>query len=256
MGLAIEERQLALSEIREKSPSLRLFISVTVTAGIALTAAGLAQATGDNVIMLLALVVAAAGAEFFAIELFVDSHVSVSSAALMAAGAIFGIWGVALTAPAIAIAGHVRLHSEMQKTAFNFGAFSIAGAAYVAVFRLFHGNIADTGLREALPPATAAGLGNMAVNSLLVAAAIALDQHRSIARVWRGNFLWLVPQYAALAVLALGVALALTNFGTWSLLLFALPMVSLSEALHTRADAMRMRNRATEMIADVHRRAA
>ncbi len=107
-------------------------------------------------------------------------------------------------------------------------------------------------------PAVVAGLANMAVNSLFVACAISLDQHRSLANVWRGNYLWLVPQYAVLGAVAVGVALALTHFGTWSLALFALPLVSLSEALHTRTDAMKMRNRALETInsVHVHRRAA
>ena len=111
---------------------------------------------------------------------------------------------------------------------------------------------------DILMPAVVAGMANMAVNSTLVAGAISLDEGSSIIRVWRGNFLWLVPQYAVLGLVGIGLALALMSFGVWSLFLFALPLVSLSEALHTRAEAMRMRNRALEAIASVqdHRRAA
>jgi hypothetical protein len=231
---------------------LRAFIFATALAGITLTAWGLTDATSHNAIMLAALVVAAAGAELFAVELFVDSHVSVSGAALMAAGAIFGMWGVALTVMPIIVAGHIRCHSQVSKSAFNFGALTIAGAAYVATFRQLGGNVGTTSLSDVAMPAIVAGLANMAVNSLFVAGAISLDQHRSLAGVWRGNFLWLVPQYAVLGAVAIGVALALMQFGTWSLALFALPLVSLSEALHTRADAMKMRNRALETINSVH----
>ena len=254
----VGERIGDVSDSGKGSALLSAFIVGTALAGLVLTAVGVADASAHREFMLAVLVVAAAGAELFAVELFVDSHVSVSGAVLMAAGAIFGLWGVAATALPIVVAGHVRSHAQVSKSAFNFGALTIAGAAYVATFRQLNGNVGATSLSDVAMPAIVAGLANMAVNSALVAGAISLDQHRSLAGVWRGNFLWLVPQYAALAAVAVGVALLLTHVGTWSLALFALPLVSLSEALHTRAEAMKMRNRAIDTINSVHvrRRAA
>lgn len=247
-----------MSEDGTRSALLKLFIVCVGAAGAALTVVGVAGAGTRDALMLAALVAAAAGAELFAVELFVDSHVSASGAALMAAGAIFGGWGVALTAPAIVIAGAARTPPPLEKSAFNFGALNIAGFAYVGAFRVLGGDIRTGAFSAALAPAIGAGLVNMAANSALVSGAIALDQRRSVLRVWRGNYLWLVPQYAVLATVAIGVALALLQFGTWSLVLFALPLVSLSEALHTRADAMKMRERALDTINSVHdrRRAA
>ncbi len=84
------------------------YVIATAIAGVALTAWGVTDATSHDALMLIALVIAACGAELFAVELFVDSHVSVSGAVLMAAGAIFGMWGVAATALPIIVAGHVR----------------------------------------------------------------------------------------------------------------------------------------------------
>lgn len=124
-----------MSDSRTNLALLSVFVVATGLAGVALTGWGLMDATSHNAIMLAALVVAAAGAELFAVELFVDSHVSVSGAALMAAGAIFGMWGVALVVLPIIVAGHIRCHSQISKSAFNFGALTIAGAAYVATFR-------------------------------------------------------------------------------------------------------------------------
>jgi len=247
-----------VSDNRTSSALLRIFVGCTGLLGAALAVLGIINGTSHDAIMLGALVVAAAGAELFSVELFVDSHVSVSGAALMAAGAIFGGLGVALMAPAIVIAGAVRSHTSMEKNVFNFGALTIAGFAYVGAFRALDGNLDTARFSAIATPAILAGLANMAVNSSLVSGAIALDQQRSIVNVWRGNFLWLVPQYAVLGAVAIGVALAMLHFGTWSLALFALPLVSLSEALHTRADAMKMRNRALETIASVqvHKRAA
>ena len=248
----------AVSDSRQGSTLLSAFVVSTALAGLALTGWGVTHASSHQAFMLAALVIAAVGAEWFAVELFADSHVSVSGAALMAAGAIFGMWGVAATALPIVVAGHVRCHSQLQKSAFNFGALTIAGAVYVATFRALDGNAGATSLSDVAMPAIVAGMANMAVNSVFVAGAISLDEHRSLAGVWRGNFLWLVPQYAALGAVAIGVALLLTHIGTWSLALFAVPLVSLSEALHTRAEAMKMRNRALEAINSVHvrRRAA
>lgn len=230
------------------------YVIATAVAGLALTAWGASDATSHHALTLAALVIAAAGAELFAVELFVDSHVSVSGAVLMAAGAIFGLWGIAVTALPITIAGHVRSRAVPYKSVFNFGALTIAGAVYVWVFRGLGGDVNATSLSDAATPAIAAALANMAVNSLFVAAAISLDQHQPLPGVWSGNFLWLVPQYAALGAVAIGVALLVTHVGAWSLVLFALPLVSLSEALHTRAEAMKMRSRTLETIGSVHER--
>lgn len=241
-----------MSEDRSTSALLKLFIGCTGLAGVALAVVGLLHGSSQNVVMLAVLVAAAAGAELFAVELFVDSHVSVSGAVLMAAGAIFGTWGVALTAPAIVIAGAVRTRPDMRKNVFNFGALMLAGFAYVAAFRGMDGSVGDRSFSAIVLPAVVAGMANMAVNSALVSGAIALDRQEPIVGVWRGNFLWLVPQYAVLGAVAIGVALGLADFGTWSIALFALPLVSLSEALHTRAEAMKMRQRALETISSVH----
>jgi hypothetical protein len=241
-----------------RSQSLRLFIGATGAAGVALTIAGLLQADMHDAVMLAALVVAVGAAELFAVELFVDSHVSVSGAALMAAGAIFGLTGVVLCAPVFALAGHVRNRPEPYKTVFNYGAFTIAGAVYVLVFRRLGGHVVTTDYQALMLPAVAAALANMAVSSGLVTAAISLDSQKSFGSVWRVDFLWLVPQYAVMGAVSIGVVLALVQFGTWSLAVFALPLGSLSEALHARAEAMSMRRRALETIQSVqtHRRTA
>lgn len=237
---------------------LKLYVALVAIAGAGLLIAGITQATSQDAIVLGALVLACAGAEVFAVKLFAESHVSVSGAAMMAAGAIFGLWGIVFTAPVITIAGQARDRYAISKSFFNFGSLTLAGAAYVAVFRQFDTSLGGSGFSNILLPAVVAGMANMAVNSTLVAGAISLDEGSSIIRVWRGNFLWLVPQYAVLGLVGIGLALALISFGVWSLFLFALPLVSLSEALHTRAEAMRMRNRALETIASVQdrRRAA
>jgi hypothetical protein len=255
----MRERQERTGTVsRNPSQSLRLLIGASALAGIALTIVGLLQADADNALMLAALVVAVGAAEFFAVELFVDSHVSVSGAAVMAAGAIFGLPGVVFCAPVFALAGHARTRPEPFKTVFNYGAFTIAGAVYVLVFRQLGGHVATTDYQALIVPALGGALANMAVSSALVTAAISLDSQKSFGSVWRVDFLWLVPQYAVMGAVAIGVMLALVHFGTWSLAVFALPLGSLSEALHTRAEAMNMRRRALETIQSVqtHRRTA
>ena len=247
-----EERDAAATGTPGRRVLLAAYVIATAIAGLALTAWGITDASSHEAIMLIALVIAACGAELFAVELFVDSHVSASGAVLMAAGAIFGLWGVAATALPIVVAGHVRCRTLPYKDVFNFGALTIAGAVYVWTFRALEGDVNSTSLSDVAAPAIVAGLANMAVNSVFVAGAISLDQNQPLSGVWRGNFLWLVPQYAALGAVAIGVALLLTHIGTWSLVLFALPLVSLSEALHTRAEAMKMRNRALDAIGYVH----
>lgn len=244
-----------MSDTRNRT-LLNMMIAVTGLAGAALVAAGMARAGTNHVPILAALIAIAFGSEVFAVALFADSHVSVSGAAVMAAGAVFGIFGVACTAPAVALAGHLRTRRDLAKSVFNFGAYAIAGAAYVAVFGALAGDLAHDGFPSVLGPALAAGLANMAVNSTLVATAIALSGNRSIAEVWKQNYLWLVPEYAVLACVGIGMAVAAIDLGVWSLAVFALPAASLTEALRTRADAMRSLRGGRAETPPAHRAAA
>ncbi len=220
-----------------RSVPLRALIAATAVAGAAVAVAGGAHADLSHPAVLASLVALAFGAELFAVGIFRDSHVSASGAALMAAGALFGLFGVAMAAAAIAVAGHLRTQRPAVKTVFNAATFAIAGAAYVATFRALEGGGAALSFPHLLLPALVAGVVNMAVNSALVTGAIALDRGESPAGVWERNFLWLVPQYVVLGAVAAGMAMAAAQWGPWALLLFALPAASLAESLRVRAQA-------------------
>ncbi|HZP58223.1 MAG TPA: hypothetical protein VFC53_11840 [Dehalococcoidia bacterium] len=238
-----------------KPPLLRACIALVAAGGAVVGAAAIAGGAPDDWRVFAVLVCAAFGAELFAVSLFIDSHVSVSAAALMASGAVFGVGGTTACAAAVTVAGAARGDRDAAKALFNFGALALAGAAFVGVFDALDGSVASASVGRALVPGLIAGLANMAVNSALVAIAVGIDRSRAVRTVWMSNYLWLVPQYAVIAVAGLAVALAVSHFGAWSIALFALPAVSVSEALHTRAEAMRrVRQRAFE-VAAAHRRA-
>ncbi len=223
---------------QSRSVLLQALIAGTAVAGAAVAVAGVTHADLSHPAVLASLVALAFGAELFAVGLFGNSHVSVSGGAIMACGALFGLFGVALAAVAVAIAGQIRTQRPALKTTFNAATFAIAGAAYVATFRALGGDAVALSFPHILVPALVAGVANMAVNSALVTGAIALDRAESPLDVWRRNFLWLVPQYVVLGAAAAGMAVAAAQFGPWALLLFALPAASLAESLRVRAQAM------------------
>ncbi len=221
-----------------------LIAPVTVT-GAALAAYGALWPDAGEWQALILLACLAVAAERFDLSLYGDSRVSLAFVPIFASFILAGITGLAAVVPAAMLA--TAFNRPLYKTAFNFGALMVAGAASYGVFQSF-GKAADAeAWPEVLGPALLAAAVNFAVNSVLVASAIAISGRTRVRPVWNEHFLWLWPHYLALGVLALAMASAYAAMGFWGIGVFLLPPLMMRLSLKQYVD------RTTKGVMDLRR---
>ncbi len=164
-------------------------------------------------------------AERFDLSLYGDSRVSLAFVPIFASIVLSGVSGLALVIPLAVLASAVGSRRPLYKTAFNFGALMVAGAASVLVLRAFGPASDPESWPLALGPALLAAGVNFTVNSGLVAVAIALSSRSPLREVWNEHFRWLWPHYLVLGVLGLAIASAYLAMGLWGIAVFLAPPV-------------------------------
>lgn len=212
-------------------------------AGAALLVTGLSRPTSDDLLLLLSLVAAGALAERYAVSLF-RSDVSVGVAAVLVAAIVAGLWGIAVVAPPVVLAGHLRTNAAWYKRIYNVAVYLLAGGAFVGVFHAFGDSGAPDAWPQVLAPALLGALANFAINSGLIAAAIGVSEDQSVASRWRETFQWLLPQYVILGLVATAAASAYHVLDVWGLVVFAAPALAIRHALSLGARASPQNERA------------
>ena len=208
---------------------LRVWITVVLVAGFAVLTFGATSYTSDGLSVLLVLLVLGALAERYAIGLF-DSQISVGVVAVLVAAVLGGFWGVALVAPAIVLAGQLDTDAAWYKRLYNAATYTLAGAAFAGIFEAFGEQATPDAWPVVLAPALLGSLANFAVNSVLVATAIALSNDEPILTRWRQSYQWLLPQYLVIGLAAMSAATAYHVLGIWGLAVFALPVAGIRHA--------------------------
>ena len=213
--------------IWSRPPALAWLVAAVSLAGLAvLVAAGLGWQDEEGT-LLLALAALAVLSEMLDFAPFPNARVSLSVALILAAGTVSGLPGVAVVASTAVAADYVAHRKPLYKAAFNEGVLLLAGAAYVGVFGAFSTGYRTTDWPDVLGPALLGSALNFAINSGLVALAIALDTGRHPFSVWSDRFRWLLPHYVLLGVLAVIMAAA---YDRWELAGVALLLVPLAMA--------------------------
>src|SRR5205823_3891568 len=108
------------------------------------------------------------------------------------------------------------------KALFNCGNYMLAAAVASTAFHATGALLTPDNLPLLLVVAAATGLAHF-THTLLTAVAIAVEHRTSPLRAWTEHFAWLWPQYAALGVLALLLALAYHEFGVAGAAAFVVP---------------------------------
>ena len=122
---------------QEPPPRVLAFIAATGAAALAVLAAATLGWSDERLGPVAVLVALTIASELFDIRLFSQSRVSVTVAAIVAAGTISGLQGasiIALTAAAVDYAAHRK---PIYKAVFNAAALVLSGAVYVGVFEYF-----------------------------------------------------------------------------------------------------------------------
>jgi hypothetical protein len=206
---------------------LAALVSAVAAGGLSLIAIGAIEAGQQDLAALLALAALGALGERLDTDLFGDSRVSVGMAAVLAAAAVAGLWGIALVVPIVVVIAHLRTTSAWYKRLFNAGAYTLAAAPLVGLLAAFGMETPGKDWPLVLAPAVLASLIAFAINSGLVATAIALDRSESVTAVWREKHRWLFPHYLLMGFGAIALASAYDLLGVWGIAVFALPMLSL-----------------------------
>ena len=214
--------------------SLVTLMALVIIARLGVLAAGLSQYTSDDLAGLLALLALGVLAERYAIGLF-SSDVSLGVVAVLVAAIIGGLWGVALVAPAIVLAGQIGSESEWYKRCYNAGVYLLAGAAFAMWFNVFGSSSAPEAWPAVLAPALLGAISNFAVNSFLIAGAISLSEDEPFLATWKENYLWLVPQYTIIGLAAMAAASAYAVLGIWGFAVFATPVLGVRMAMERGA---------------------
>lgn len=202
---------------------LLLALVLLVTAiGAAILVLGILSASESADWQLLAVLTGLAiVAERTDFSMYGSSRVSLAFVPIFAAILSGGYIGLAIVVPlAVLASGWGR---PVHKTAFNFGALMIAGAASVIVLKSFGEYNYVNDWPDVLAPATLAGIANFLVNSILVATAISLSGSVRLRDVWKESFLWLLPHYVTLAIIGLAIVAADAAIGVWGVAVFVAP---------------------------------
>lgn len=207
------------------SSPLPLLVGSVVAASVGLLAAAAIQWRDEDLLLLGALAGLAVVSEVLDFAPFANSRVSISVALIMVAAVVCGLPGVAVVVT-VAVAADLAAHPKpLFKAAFNEGTLLLAGAAYLGVFQAFSMGYGGEDWPDVLGPALLAASLNFAVNSALIAFAIAAETGGHPLSVWNEKFRWLFPHYVIIGVLA---AMTATAYDRWELAGVALLLVPLA----------------------------
>lgn len=226
-SVAPGEPEDARAQVAAAPADLGLPLSILVVAtsalGLALAASGALNADLHAWQALIAFAALAVLAERSDLSIYGDSRVSVAFVPIFASVILGGLTGLTITVSAAMLAS--ANERPLYKTGFNFGALMLAGAASTDVFEAFSVSVHSRQWLALGGISLLAGGANFAVNSLLVALAIALSSRKSIAHVWREHFPWLTPHYLVLALLSMAMVAAYELMGVWGIAVFLAPPV-------------------------------
>jgi putative nucleotidyltransferase with HDIG domain len=153
------------------------------------------------------------------IDLFERATISPSAVPTLALAFLFGPVGP-VAAEAVAAAVNLLRHKALVKTAFDFGALSIAGAVAAVTFAAV-----PTGSHPGLLAASAlGGLVYYATNVPLLALVMSLAEGTSPLAAWRERLAWLWPHYVGFGLLAGTFTLSERELGPWAFVVFGLPL--------------------------------
>ncbi len=155
---------------------------------------------------------------------FPNSRVSLSAALILVAATVSGLSGVVIVVSAAAATDFIVHPKPWYKAAFNEGALLLAAAAYLGVFEAFGTGYSNENWPAVLAPAIIGAGLYFAVNSSLVALAIASETSSQPISVWNERFRWLFPHYVVVGVLAAVMAMAYDDWGLAGIGLVLIPL--------------------------------
>jgi diguanylate cyclase (GGDEF)-like protein/putative nucleotidyltransferase with HDIG domain len=210
---------------------LTLLVAVIGTAGIAIGVFATIAGQSVDVAALLAIIALVGTAQALSIEVERTGTISVTAVGALAGAAIVGPRVALITAVTIAIVDWTARRSVLHQFLFNVGVLTLATLAASHVFSLHFEGRAEVPL--AIATGTLAGFVYYALNTGLLACAVALEGREQVWAVWRERFGWLLPHYLVYGFVAGVIYVAYRPIGIWSLFVFALPLFLMRKTQET-----------------------
>jgi len=226
---------------------LAAFVGAVGVAGTGTGVAMLLVGRHLDVLGLVAILALVGAGQALSIEVEQTGTISVSAVGALAGAAIIGPRAALPLALTMAVVEWSARRSVFHQLLFNVGALTLASLAAAEIFSLHPSGDAERA--EYLAIGLAAGFVYFAVNTGLIATAIALEGHDSAQRVWRERFSWLLGHYVVYGFIAAVIYEAYQPIGIWGLLVFALPLLLMRETQeayirHTERSSRKLRQAA------------
>lgn len=211
---------------------------VTVSTTGAMLALGfvpfLRFADWSGVIGLALILVLAAALERNGSQLFSQTRASVSAAAIMGAGFLYGLPGAVPLAVTVAVVAWLFRGKPISRLTYNAGVLVFAGVGAAAMYGVITGALPDSAATQ-LGAAVGAGFTMWFVNMALVGAMISFTSGERLWSVVRNNYLWLSLHFAVMGLVGLGLALSWSELGVLGFVSFTAPVGVLAMALRQGA---------------------
>jgi diguanylate cyclase (GGDEF)-like protein/putative nucleotidyltransferase with HDIG domain len=228
------------------SPLLAAAVAFVSLAGIAAGAAGLFFGTSDELVGLLAMIVAVGVVQALSIELE-GGTISVSAVGALAGASLFGPRAALPLALTIAAVEWSSRRPPVYQVAFNVGALTLASLAAAGVFAV--GSTQNDGHVATVVAGLIAGAVYFVVNTGLLSGAMALEGHDRPVRLWQERFAWLLKHYVAFGAFGAAMALAYDAIGLMGIVVFVLPLLLMRKTMadylgHTQRNTQKLRQAA------------
>jgi diguanylate cyclase (GGDEF)-like protein/putative nucleotidyltransferase with HDIG domain len=199
----------------------RLYVGGVIALGALLIAVFLPQATFQDPMLFVVLLVLSSLTSTFKVSLPLSksgSTLSVSYAVDFAALLLLGpheTMVVASTSAWSQCTFRMKERNPLYRTLFSMACLIITVQAAGFVYQMFGGEPGNWALASLAKPLVGAATTYFLFNTITVASAIALSTRQSIVKIWNENFLWSAPSYFV-GALAAAIAAALTErSGHW-----------------------------------------
>ena len=235
----------------------RLLVYAVIAAGAGMFVLALPFRV-DQPLLFIALLALSSAASIFKITLPLPrsaSTMSVSYAVDFAALLVLGA-GPTMVIAAVSAWSQCTFRNRERNPAYRtlFSVASLMIAVYAAglAYTAFGGTPGRLQFWSGVTPVAAAATTYFLVNTLLVAAAIALSTGASIAKVWDGNFLWSAPSYFVGAAIAAGTVGLLQMSSQWLLPLGFAPLYLTYRSYQIYMGRIQNERQHVREVADLH----
>jgi diguanylate cyclase (GGDEF)-like protein/putative nucleotidyltransferase with HDIG domain len=199
----------------------RLYVASVIAAGAALFVLRVPVTRFDQPLLFIALFLLSCGSAALKVTLPLTtsgSTMSVSYAVDFASLLLLGPHQTMVVAASSAFSQchlNKRERNPVYRTLFSMASLIVTVEGAGLAFRLLQGGPNTDPMTAVARPLVGAATAYFLLNTGLIATAIALSTHQSIARIWNTNFLWSAPSYFVGAGTAALAASVVTHAGYW-----------------------------------------